>query len=226
MQLCGLDGYEETSSAEKKTFIVKSLPTKDNKKTTNENTITSLSAEIKKEEHKLTPSANEEKVLKSVINLKEKPTRKRTISIDLNHLNKNEVQTIKEVHEELIETPFTQEDLEASWKNYATKIGLVGKHNLSSIMKEQIPKITDGFVLKLTLNNKVQEEVFNEEKSNILIFLKKNLINNSIQFNINIKKLEKQEIKAYTPEDKFKEMSKKNPTLLEMKDQFDLELEY
>ena len=136
------------------------------------------------------------------------------------------MQTIKEVHEELIETPFTQEDLEASWKNYATKIGLVGKHNLSSIMKEQIPKITDGFVLKLTLNNKVQEEVFNEEKSNILIFLKKNLINNSIQFNINIKKLEKQEIKAYTPEDKFKEMSKKNPTLLEMKDQFDLELEY
>ena len=48
MQLCGLDGYEETSSTEKKTFIVKSLPAKEDTKTTNENTITSLSTEIKK----------------------------------------------------------------------------------------------------------------------------------------------------------------------------------
>ena len=226
MQLCGLDGYEETSSTEKKTFIVKSLPAKEDTKTTNENTITSLSTEIKKEEYKPTPPTNEEKVLKSVVSLKERPTRKRTISIDLNHLNKNEEQPKKEAQEEPKETPFTQEDLEASWKNYATRIGLDGKHNLSSIMKEHIPNINNGFVLELTLNNKVQEEVFNEEKSNILVFLKKNLINNSIQLNFNIKKLEKQEIKAYTPEDKFKEMAKKNPTLLEMKDQFGLELEY
>ena len=226
MQLCGLDGYEETSSTEKKTFIVKSLPAKEDTKTTNENTITSLSTEIKKEEIKPTTPTNEEKVLKSVVSLKERPTRKRTISIDINHLNKNEEQPKKEAQEEPKETPFTQEDLEASWKNYATKIGLDGKHNLSSIMKEHIPNINNGFVLELTLNNKVQEEVFNEEKSNILVFLKKNLINNSIQLNFNIKKLEKQEIKAYTPEDKFKEMAKKNPTLLEMKDQFGLELEY
>ena len=68
--------------------------------------------------------------------------------------------------------------------------------------------------------------MLNEEKSNILGFLKKSLINNSIQLNIIIKDLEKQEIKAYTPEDKFKEMAEKNPILLEMKDQFGLELDY
>ena len=72
----------------------------------------------------------------------------------------------------------------------------------------------------------MQEEVLNENKSNIIGFLKKSLINNSIQLNIIIKELEKQEIKAYTPEDKFKEMAEKNPTLLEMKDQFGLELDY
>lgn len=226
MQLCGLYGTNESPSTEKKTFLVKSQTVKEAKKTTNESTIKSLSAEIKKEERKPTPHTIENKVLKSVVNLKERPTRKRTISIDLNELNKNEEQIKKEAQEEPKETPFTQEDLEACWKNYATKVSIDGKHNLSSIMKEQIPNIADGFILKLTLNNKVQVEVFNEEKSNILNFLKKNLINNSIQFNINIKKLEKQEIKAYTPEDKFREMSKKNPTLLEMKDQFDLELEY
>ena len=217
MQLCGLDGTNEKPSAEKKTFIVKSQPLKEVSKTIPENTTTFLSAEIKKEEPK---------VLKSVVSLKERPTRKRTISIDLNNLNKEEEQTEKEAKEERIETPFTREDLEASWKNYATKIGLEGKHNLSSILKEKIPTIRNGFVLELSLNNKVQEEVFEEEKSNILGFLKKSLINNSIQFNIIIKELEKQEIKAYTPEEKFKEMVEKNPILLEMKDQFGLELDY
>ena len=60
----------------------------------------------------------------------------------------------------------------------------------------------------------------------IIGFLKKSLVNNRIQFNIKIKELEKQEIKAYTPEDKFKEMAEKNPALLKMKDQFGLELDY
>ena len=225
MQLCGLDGTNETSSTEKKTFVVRSQSTKEVTKTNSENSTNCTSIELKKES-KLTPSSNEEKVLKSIVNLKEKPTRKRTISIDLNNLNKEKGQTEKEVQKKHIATHFTKEDLEASWKNYATKISLEGKHNLSSILKEKTPSISDGFILELTLNNKVQEEVFTNEKSNILDFLKKSLLNNSIQFKIKIKKLKKQEIKAYTPEDKFKEMSVKNPELLKMKDQFDLELDY
>lgn len=225
MQLCGLNGTNEISSSEKKTFVVKSQPTKKTKTTNSESTTYSSAIVIKKEEPKLALPSTEEKVLKSVVSLKERPTRKRTLSIDPNNLIKEE-KIEKEAQKERIETPFTQEDLEANWKNYATKIGLEGKHNLSSILKEKNPTISDGFVLELILNNKVQEEVFNEEKSNILGFLKKSLINNSIQLNIKIKELEKQEIKAYTPEDKFKEMSIKNPVLLKMKDQFDLEIDY
>ena len=226
MQLCGLDRTNEIPSGEKKTFVIKPQPLKKTKKTTQKSTANSISAEVKKEEPKPTPPSTEDKVLKSVVGLKERPTKKRTISIDLNNFNNEEKQTKKEALEERVETPFTQKDLEASWKNYATKIGLEGKHNLSSILKEKTPIISDDFVLEITLNNKVQEEVLNEEKSNILGFLKKSLINNSIQLNIIIRELEKQEIKAYTPEDKFKEMAEKNPILLEMKDQFGLELDY
>ena len=163
MQLCGLKGASETSSTEKKTFIVKSQPIKEVTKTTMASTTTSLSLETKKEEPKPTPPSAEEKVLKSVVSLKERPNRKRTISIDLKNLNKDKVQAEKEAQEKRTETPFTKEDLKASWKNYATKIGLEGKHNLSSILKEKTPTICDDFVLELVLNNKVQEEVFNED---------------------------------------------------------------
>ena len=226
MQLCGMDETNESFSTEKKTFIVKSQPEKKKATINNPNSTTNFVSSEIKEELKLKTLPNEEKVLKSVVNLKEKSTRKRTISIDINSLKEEEKKKVNEVQEEELQTPFTHEDLEACWKNYSTKISLEGKHNLSSIMKEKTPTIGNGFVLKLSLNNKVQEEVFNEEKSNILDFLKTNLINNSIQFNIVIKEFEKQEIKAYSPEDKFKEMAEKNPIILEMKDQFDLELDY
>ena len=226
MQLCGLDITIESSSGEKKNFLIKPQTPKETKKITSKSTYDSLSLEVKKEEPKQTPPLFDDKVLKSVVGLKERPTKKRTISIDLDNFNNEEKQTEKEDLEEHVETPFTQKDLEASWKNYVTKISLEGKQNLSSILKEKTPIISDDFVLELTLNNKVQEEVLNEEKSNILSFIKKSLINNSIQLNIIIRELEKQQIKAYTPEDKFKEMAEKNPTLLEMKDQFGLEIDY
>ena len=226
MQLCGLNNTNKESSIEKKTFVVKSQLPKEVINTSSENKTNSSSIETRQEEHKSIAHSAKDKVLKSIISLKERPTKKRTISIDLDNFNKEEKQKEKEVLEECVETPFTQKDLEASWKNYATKISLEGKHNLASILKEKTPIIIDDFVLELTLINKVQEEVLNENKSNIIGFLKKSLINNSIQLNIIIKELEKQEIKAYTPEDKFKEMAEKNPTLLEMKDQFGLELDY
>lgn len=225
MQLCGLDG-SQTQSAEKKTFLVKSQPKTQTTTAKQIHATTNPSLETKKEEVKTIATVAEEKVLKSVVSLKERPSRKRTISIDLNSLDKKETKDEKEVQKEYIETPFTQDDLEACWKNYATKIGLEGKHNLSAILKEKKPILRTGYALEIILNNKVQEEVFSEEKSNILGFLKKSLINNSIQFNIKIEELKKEEIKAYTQEDKFKEMAKKNPTLLKMREQFGLELDY
>ena len=225
MQLCGLDGTQ-TQSAEKKTFVVKSQSKTQAITPIQTNTTPSPSAETKKEIAKAIDASPEEKVLKSVVSLKERSNRKRTISIDLNSLDKKEEKVEKEIQEERIETPFTQDDLEACWKNYATRIGLEGKHNLSAILKEKTPTLSTGYALELTLNNKVQEEVFTEEKSNILGFLKQSLINNSIQFSIKIEELKKQEIKAYTPEDKFKEMAEKNPTLLKMREQFGLELDY
>ena len=85
MQLCGMDETNESPSTEKKTFIVKSQP---EKKTTinNPNSTTNFVSSEIKEELKPKTLPNEEKVLKSVVNLKEKSTRKRTISIDLNNL--------------------------------------------------------------------------------------------------------------------------------------------
>lgn len=227
MQLCGLNG-EETNSpeAEKKTLLVKSQKAVKKNNLASESNQVVVSKELDAGGTHNKTEKKEHKVLESVVELKEKPKRKRTISINLNSLQEEEETSEELIQKNINDNPFTQKDLEAAWTNYATKTNLEGKHNLSSILKDKTPIISEEHTLTLTLNNKVQEEVFLDEKSEILSFLKKNLANDCIELKVAVDAIKPQEIKAYTPEDQFKKMVEKNPALLKMKDQFGLELDY
>ena len=227
MQLCGLNS-EKTNSpeAEKKTLAVKSQKAVKKNNLVSDNNQVVVSKELDADGTHNKTEEKEHKVLKSVVELKEKPKHKRTISINFNSLHEEEETTEEPIQKNTNDNPFTQKDLEAAWTNYATKTNLEGKHNLSSILKEKTPVIIKEHMLTLTLNNKVQEEVFLDQKSDILCFLKKNLANDYIELKVTVDTIKPQEIKAYTPEDQFKKMVEKNPTLLKMKDQFGLELDY
>ena len=83
----------------------------------------------------------------------------------------------------------------------------------------------ENFNVCITLDNKVQEEVLNDEKSKLLGYLKTQLENNSISLTVDVTPLKELEMKAYTSEDKFKKMVKK-PDLLNLKDKFDLEIDF
>ena len=101
-----------------------------------------------------------------------------------------------------------------------------GKHNLSSILVEKKILLSDSNNLTITLDNKVQEEVLMNEKTEIISFLRDKLNNDMISLQTEIKELEQHEVKAYTDEDKFKKMAEKQPVLLQMKDEFNLEIDY
>ena len=108
MQLCGLNNTIKESSIEKKTFVVKSQLPKEVINTSSKNKTNSSSIETKQEEHKSIAHSAKDKVLKSIISLKERPTKKRTISIDLDNFNKEEKQKEKEVLEECRNTLYTK----------------------------------------------------------------------------------------------------------------------
>ena len=84
----------------------------------------------------------------------------------------------------------------------------------------------ENFVVCITLDNKVQEEVLIDEKTKLLGYLKTQLENDSISLTVDVIPLKEEEMKAYTAEDKFKKMVKKNPDLLNLKDKFDLEIDF
>ncbi len=118
-------------------------------------------------------------------------------------------------------TVFTREKMVEIWLEYAKKMSKT-RPRLSSAMESQIPVLKENFVVEMTLNNKLQEDAFVQVRNEILFHLKKRLENDSIQFVTKIAKAPKKK-HVYTAEEKFEYLKGKNPTLLKLKEDFQLD---
>ncbi len=236
MQLCSPE--TDSSSGEKKTFNVKlsaSALTESPKKVAvaepeaeyKKPEVDAAIPEIKIETAAVAPAMdNTNTSNKVVLNFKDQPTRKRTISINAKDRNiKKEVEEVAVVKNTL-QNVFTQKDLSNFWLVYCKEVQMAGKHNLHTILNEKAGVLKDNNNIEICLDNKVQEEVLNKEITPLLRRLKKDLKNDAISLNVIIKQIEEKEMRAYTAEDQFKKMADKNPILLKMKDQFGLEIDF
>ncbi len=234
MQICGVKEISQTT--EKKTFVVKKQTEnqlKENPKpllsdnSTPKSSITQEKVIEKVIEKPEIDLSKESKKSIKIVNFKDNLENK-TISINIgSEEKKQEVETSQTTHLENLNTKdFTQENLNSCWQKFASEKQNDGKHNLLSILRDKKAILGDGYNICVSLDNKVQEEVLNEERSNILGYLKSELENDKITLKIDIKPIKEEEIKAYTPEDKFKKMAKKNPHLLTLKEGFDLEINF
>ena len=231
MQICGV--REDNTTVEKKTFVIKQKQSNEVK--------TAKAKEIQEQKIVVTPTIlskveenveidlpkTSKKAIK-IVNFKDN-IQKKTISINAH----NEIEKHDEVKENSIvkkekrnEQVFSQEDLNEKWVQYANEKENVGKYNLLSVLRDKNAILKENFVVCITLDNKVQEKVLKDEKTKLLRYLKTQLENDSISLTIDVTPLKEEEMKAYTAEDKFKKMVKKNPDLLNLKDKFDLEIDF
>ena len=227
MKLCGY-GLESENSSEKKTFNVKVH--KDSPKKTSDNT--PINQNIEKEVEQKTISENnvfsneikKEKQIESKILKVE--TKRRTIAIN-SSVQKKENEIISS-EEEIIKnfSSFNQDDLNKCWLDFQNNKEYASKHNFMTIVKSHPGKLQNDFSILVTLDNKVQEGVFLEDHLILLKHLKQSLNNDKIKLVIEIKELEQKDMIAYTDEDKFKKMASKNNTLNNLRDQFNLEIDY
>ena len=233
MQICGVKA--DNTTVEKKTFVVKQKQSNEVKtnvlKEVEEQKVVAIPTilpqfeELQIENVELSKSSK--KTIK-IVNFKDN-IQKKTISINPNsESEKQDKEKDNSVvqQEKRNEQAFSQEDLNEKWVQYANEKENVGKHNLLSVIRDKKAILKENFNVCITLDNKVQEEVFNDEKTKLLGYLKTQLENDSISLIVDITPLKEEEMKAYTAEDKFKKMIKKNPDLLNLKDKFDLEIDF
>ena len=86
------------------------------------------------------------------------------------------------------------------------------------------PTIKEGDTLVFTLFNKTQEVEFNKNKEEFTQYMRDKLNNQFIVIQSELKEKEETLIKTIDPLQKFDNMVKENPALLELKNTFKLDL--
>jgi DNA polymerase-3 subunit gamma/tau len=120
--------------------------------------------------------------------------------------------------------PFSQEQLLSAWKEYVLTLKEGFPHLYNSLEQFQ-PIIRDEFTVVISLENKLLETDLSQKKTELLEFLRAKLSNHKINVTTVVEE-HAREHRPYTDKDKFSKMAGKNPALLNLKENLDLEIEY
>ncbi|HXP52467.1 MAG TPA: hypothetical protein VN922_21115, partial [Bacteroidia bacterium] len=118
--------------------------------------------------------------------------------------------------------PINDELVQKAWASYI-ELNREKKIGLCSILGQITPIVSTEkpSLLELNVASTVQQQSVEEDKLNLLDYLRKNLKHPQLQFVINISKTETAR-KPYTQAEKYMAMKEKNPAVEKLKDQLDL----
>ncbi len=134
-----------------------------------------------------------------------------------------ETPTIEAPAKKYANTPITQEALVAAWTGFADSLK-AEEPRLYSMLMAHTPQLENETEIIFQISNPLQREPLQKIHSQLLRHLRGALDNEKAEIKIIV--AEKTETtKAYTAEDKFTQMSRKNPALLNFKQQFSLDFD-
>ena len=120
---------------------------------------------------------------------------------------------------------FSNDDLQARWKEMNSNFSNQGKTNLVLALKSNKPVLKENYVVEVTLSNTSQVELLNEEKLNILGYLREKMNNDSIDIITNVVQSDKNDT-PYTNSDKYKKMYEQNKNLAILGQKLGLDPDY
>jgi len=120
-------------------------------------------------------------------------------------------------------TIFTQRQLETAWAEFTETLQSDASH-LYGTFKKNRPVLRENYMIEFNVDNALLEEEFHKRRNEVVDFLRTRLNNFKINFKINIIENPKN-VKPYTDREKFIRMAEKNPALIELRDQLNLEID-
>jgi DNA polymerase-3 subunit gamma/tau len=119
---------------------------------------------------------------------------------------------------------YTPDQLLKCWSDYAARMKADGKKNLLTIFISNPPKPLGQNSYEVLVENKVQENLFRDERPSLLNYLRTTLKNFDIEINARIDEVAVVK-RPYTASEKFQHMATKNPALAELKARFNLDFD-
>ena len=118
--------------------------------------------------------------------------------------------------------PYNETDIIALWEKYSEIMEAKGRYNIASILRIDNPTL-DQNTIKIVLPNSTNKVELENEKKELLIYLRENLKNNEVYMEINVDESVQEKL-VYTDKDKYELMKKKNPDIEILKDSFNLSI--
>ncbi len=215
IEFCLLDIAEKLSNSKKKTKIIKQSFEEENitnntsfsEATENQNLKKPNKIELKNKD--ASENKNVSGLSLSSINFK-----KENEKIQLEKQQSSEKKNLNEI--------FTKKDLIDVWNSYLQDKLKNGDKNIASILKINTPSIENKNLINFSVLNDSNKIELEEEKTNLLLFLRKHLKNDEINLKITVNKLDIKKTE-YSDKEKYKILLKKNSQLDILRTTFDLE---
>ncbi|MFL2576875.1 MAG: DNA polymerase III subunit gamma/tau [Flavobacteriales bacterium] len=214
MQVSSIN-FLEQSKKKNKNFVVSSK---------NDNT-SDFKPDVKKNNEPSKEKQTEKEKKESEIELKEVnpiPSSK-TISILGSLKDEQEIEDKIEISKNL--DYFSNDDLQARWKEMNSNFSNQGKTNLVLALNSNKPVLKENYIVEVTLSNTSQVELLNEEKLNILVYLREKMNNDSIDIITTVIQSDKNDT-PYTSSDKYKKMYEQNKNLAILGQKLGLDPDY
>ncbi len=120
-------------------------------------------------------------------------------------------------------TPFTQEQLEASWKKYFFKLQEEGEKSIAAVIASNTPLLGANFEIQFSLPSDFMKAQLEKGKPKLLRFLREQFNNYGLQINVVVNETVEKKF-AYTPNEKYEKLKEKNPLIEKLKNTFGLDL--
>ena len=129
---------------------------------------------------------------------------------------------VKVVEKVIHNNPFTYEELDKAWQQFAKTIPEQGR--ITSFIQNTRPKLTSATSFELTVSNILQEKELKRLQQDITEFMQLKLQNSMVRMSLKI--AEETEVqRANSPEDRYKIMADQNPSLDKLKNGLGLEID-
>ena len=119
--------------------------------------------------------------------------------------------------------PFSQTALETAWLESAGALDDLPV--VKAIIQQVQPVLEDESVVRVSLENELQEDYLNSVRDRILPFLRQALNNDSITVRTHVEAGSVNARLVYTPDERFAFLLEKNPHLDDFREQFQLDIE-
>ena len=119
--------------------------------------------------------------------------------------------------------PFSQTALETAWLESARALDELPV--VKAIIQQVQPVLEDESVVRVSLENELQEDYLNSVRDRILPFLRQALNNDSITVRTQVEAGSVNARLVYTPDERFAFLLEKNPHLDDFREQFQLDIE-